>query len=304
MNLKWNRRKGGAALVEKESNQHGKPIHALINTLIQLQELLLVRAEQKVSESDKHLSQLDASIEALYAQIPAPTRTLFQKMQKKDIMAIVPIYNNVCTGCGLTLPISLVYAVRAGEKLFQCTHCARIIYHPEVRPRGVSKTKFGHSEPIKTGIVRFSSQSLMLPNIHAATKDDAMKALAMKIEEEGFVDDGQKLLNEALKREAIINTAVDHGIAFPHVRGVEGGGLTLALATSQKGVSFDAAARALTHIIFFIVIPTAASVFYLRLMSGLAQTFSAKEARQKLLSANTPEELWAALIKTTRFTIK
>lgn len=291
-------------MADNDSTKHGEATHPLINTLIQLQELLLVRAEQKASESDKHLSQLDTSIQALYAEIPAPTRLLFQRMQKKDVMAIVPIYNNVCMGCGLTLPVSLVYAVRAGEQLFQCTHCARIIYHPDVRPRSVSKKKAGRTEPAQTGIARFSSHTLMLPNIQAPKRDDAIRELAFKMEAEGFVDDGDKLLNLALDREAIINTAFDHGIAFPHVRGVEGGGLTLALATSQKGVSFDSSVRVLTHIIFFIVIPTAASVFYLRLMAGLAQTYSSKDARQKLLAANTPEALWTALVKTTRAAIK
>ncbi len=289
---------------ENDSTKNCEATHSLINTLTQLQELILVRAEQKVSDSSKHLSQLDTSIQALYAEIPPPTRALFQRMQKKDVLAIVPISNNVCTGCGLTLPVSLVYAVRAGEQFFQCTHCARIIYHPDVRPHGIGRKRAGRTEPPQTGIARFSSHTLMLPNIQASKRDDAIRELAMKMEAEGFVDDGNSLLNEALKREAIINTAVEHGVAFPHVRGVEGGGLALALATSRKGVSFDSSTRTLTHIIFLIVIPTAASVFYLRLMSGLAQAFSSKEARQKLLVANTQEELWTALAKTTRSTIK
>ena len=93
-------------------------------------------------------------------------------------------------------------------------------------------------------------------------------------------------------------------MAFPHVRGVEGGGLTLALGINRKGVRFDTAGRGLTHIIFFIVIPTAASVFYLRLLSGLTQTFYRKDAREKLLAAQNSEELWSALVKTTRYTIK
>ena len=144
----------------------------------------------------------------------------------------------------------------------------------------------------------------MVPLLQSNERDEAISELAFKMEKEGFVDDGARLYEEVLQREAVINTAVDHGIAFPHVRGVEGGGLTLALGISNKGVRFDPIARMLTHIIFFIVIPTAASVFYLRLLSGLMQTFTCKEAREKLLSAKTADKLWAALVKTTRSTIK
>lgn len=254
--------------------------------------------------SNKHQSQLDSSIDALLYSIPDDTRSLFQRIEKKDVLAIVPISNNVCSGCGLTLPVSLVYAVRAGEKLFQCTNCARILYYPEVRPRRISRRIPGRSEPRRTGIARFSSLSLMVPHLRSTDRDKAIEELAMKMEAEGFVDNGTKLVDEVLEREAIMSTAVDHGIAFPHVRGVEGGGLTLALGINHKGIKFDSTERTLTHIVFFIVIPTAASVFYLRLLSGLTQTFSKKDAREKLLAAQTPEELWQVLIKATKNTIK
>lgn len=292
-------------MADNNRGDSGKATHPLTNTLVQLQELLLVRAEQEAADSDKHLSQLDTSIQSLIDELPPETRSLFQKIYKKDALAIVPISNNVCLGCGLALPVSLVYAVRAGQRLFQCTNCARIVYCPDARPRHVAGRRGGvRMEPAQVGVSRFSSHSLMLPNIRSGKRDDVIKDLAFKMEEEGFVDEGGILLKEALKREAIINTAVDHGIAFPHVRGVEGGGLTFALGTSRKGVSFDPSSRALTHIIFFIVIPTPASVFYLRLLAGLTRAFSARDARQKLLAAETPESLWAALVKATRTAIK
>lgn len=279
-------------------------IHPLMNMLVQLQELILVRSEQEAAQSDKHLSQLDESILSLRNDLPPDVRMLFQKIEKKDLLAIVPISNNVCSGCGLTLPVSLVYSVRAAEKLHQCTNCARILYYPEARPRRMSKKIGGRFEPRRPGIARFSSPSLMITDLEATDRDEAIAMLSHKLADEGFVDDGDKLIAEAIKREAIINTAVNHGLAFPHVRGVEGGGLTLALGICPKGIRFNPADRALTHIIFFIVIPTAASVFYLRLLSGITQTFSKKTARDKLLAAKDSKDLWDALVKTTRNTIK
>jgi PTS system fructose-specific IIC component len=250
------------------------------------------------------MSQLDSALEALRANLPPDTNQLFQKIEKKDLLVIVPISNNVCTGCGLILPVSLVHAVRAGEKLQQCPNCARILYYQNFLPRRVSKKMGGRFTPRRTGIARFSSQELMIPSLKATERDNVIAELAGKLVEEGFVDNGAKLLDEALKREAIMHTAVDNGLAFPHVRGVEGGGLTLALGISRKGIKFDAADRALSHIIFFIVIPTAASVFYLRLLAGLSQSFLKKELREKLVSSDTPEELWNILLKATKTTIK
>lgn len=280
-----------------------KTIHPLINMLAQLQELSLVRSEQDATSQENHMEQLDLSIKTLTEQLPIDIRTLFLKCQKKDPLAIVPISNNVCCGCGLALPIALVYAVRACEKLYQCTNCARMLYYPEVRPRRVSHKQARRSEPRRAGIARFSSLSLMIPALKGVERDDAIAELALRMEHEKFVDNGAKLVEEALQREAILNTAVDYGLAFPHVRGVEGGGLTLALGISRKGINFEPGDKTLTHIIFFIVIPTAASVFYLKLLAGLTQTFSKKDARDKLIACKTPEELWATLTKSTKQTI-
>ncbi len=128
--------------------------------------------------------------------------------------------------------------------------------------------------------------------------------LCQKLEDEGFVDDAGKLLEAALQREAIVSTAVESGLAFPHVRCIEGGALTLALGIAPKGIKFDPAGKASTRIVFFMVIPTAASAFYLKLLSGLAQVFQKAENRDKLLEADTSEKLWKALMKTTRLVIQ
>jgi len=130
-----------------------------------------------------------------------------------------------------------------------------------------------------------------------------VRELADKMEKEGFVEKADKLTEAALKREAILGTAVDHGLAFPHVRGVEGGGLTLALGISEKGIAFNSDPKHLTHVMFFMVIPTAATAFYLKLIAGLAETFMPNEARNSLLAEEDPLKLWKLLKKLTRRSI-
>jgi mannitol/fructose-specific phosphotransferase system IIA component (Ntr-type) len=77
----------------------------------------------------------------------------------------------------------------------------------------------------------------------------------------------------------------------------------LALGTSKKGVLFGEDG-VLSHIIFLITIPTAVSAFYMRLMAGLTETFLKEQNREALLLAETPEQLWKALVKATRYSIK
>ena len=79
--------------------------------------------------------------------------------------------------------------------------------------------------------------------------------------------------------------------------------MTLALGVAKKGIRYDEAGS-IVNLVFFITIPTAVSAFYLRLMSGLTETFLKEQNREAMLAAETPELLWKALIKATRYTIK
>ena len=180
--------------------------------------------------------------------------------------------------------------------------CTRLLYFEDGLPRNVGKAP-RRSEPRKVGIARFSASTLMIPRLAATTREEAIQELATKMQEASFVDDAGKLVDAALKREAIVSTALDHSLAFPHVRGVEGGGLTLGLGISAKGIKFDGHDKGPTKIIFFMVIPTAASAFYLKLLAGLAETFSDADARKALMAEESPEKLWKALIKLTKKTI-
>jgi len=277
-------------------------MHPKINHLIQLQELTLIRTEQKAHRHGHRLDELESSIRALTEQLPADIQVLMARMQKRDPIITVPMANGTCTGCGMKIPTSLVQAVKVSSNLQVCPICTRILYFQDGLPRRVGAAP-RRGDPHKVGIARFSAPGLMISKLEASTRDEAIRELAQKMQAEGFVDDAEKLVDSSLRREAIVSTAVDNGLAFPHVRGVEGGGLTLGLGLSGKGIKFDGYDKALTRIVFFMVIPTAASAFYLKVLAGLAETFSDAEARKALLAEESPEKLWKALVKLTKKTI-
>ena len=275
----------------------------VINLLVQLQELIVARAQQEAGMPGAQLDQLDASIASLKKEIPSDVSQQFGRLLQKSPLAIVPVVNGVCTACGMTLPVSLVHQVHAAEKIYHCPACARLLFYRESSARNTRKAP-RRSDPPKIGIERFSAEALMVPALKGADRDAVLAELCQKLAAEGFVDDAGKLLESALKREAIISTAVENGLAFPHVRCVEGGALTLALGIAPKAIKFDPAGKASTRIVFFMVIPTAASAFYLKLLAGLSQVFQKAENREKLLEADTSEKLWKALMKATRLVIQ
>ena len=275
----------------------------LIKHLIQLQDLIAARAQQQASMATSGASQLDKNIKTLTDELPPDLRSHFTRLIQKNIEAFVPITGSNCSGCGYALDKSTVNHIHAGEELARCPNCTRILYYPDVPiTRRTPRRRWG--DPIKRGIERFSTLGLMIPSLQGGTKEEVLREMSENLCEFGFVDNCDNLYNAALHREAIVSTAVANGMAFPHVRGVEGGGLNLTLGISKKGVKFGAPKDHLTKIFFFMVIPTAASAFYLKLLSGLTQSFAKKEARDLIMTCKTKEELWKALIKATRKTVQ
>ena len=271
-----------------------------INILNQLQELVLTRDEHRRMGDGSHMAALDQSIDDLASRLDPQPRALYDRLYKKDHVVMAPMSNGCCAVCGMSLPISQVQQVRLAKTIQTCSSCGRMLYNEEEdAPRRVG-TRQGR-EIRKTGVSRFSAEELMVANLKSKAAEGAIRELAEAMQRGKFVSNADALVSAAMEREAVLSTAVGINLAFPHVRGVEGGGLTLALGVSRDGVDF---AGNRVNLVFFSVIPMAVSAFYLRLMAGLAEAFGKEENRAALLAANDSASLWKAFIKATRYTIR
>jgi PTS system nitrogen regulatory IIA component len=271
----------------------------ILNHLIQLQELDFALAEEKASSSKMPLAQLEKSVAQILKQLPEELAERYQRLHKRNPLAVVPVMHGTCPPCGIALPPALVNAVKAAEQVQYCPHCGRFLYFPETVARQQRKPAAG-DRPVAAGIGRFSAPQLMIPKLSATTREEAIAELAQMMAQQGFVENADTIIELALRREAIVSTAVEHGLAFPHVRDVEGGGLTFAVGLKGKGLDFGAPDGKLTKIIFLMAIPSPASAFYLRLLTGLVRSLGETDARKALLDCETPEAMWKTLGKLTR----
>jgi mannitol/fructose-specific phosphotransferase system IIA component (Ntr-type) len=273
----------------------------VIDELIQLQEFYFALSEHQSLSPRADVEEFEKLIRGLVENLPPEVASLCQRLRKKHLAVIVPIVHGVCSACGVALPTSQMYEIELAERVHQCPSCSRILYSRHGAPRQLRGV--GPIGKPRTGVARFSNSSLMYPNLEADTREGALSELIHLMAKEGFVENPEGLLEAALNREALMSTAVNHGLAFPHVRGVEGGGLTFSLGLKREGLKFGAPDGGLTHIIFFIVIPSAASAFYLQVLSGLVEAFHSKDSRDTLLKCTTPEESWEALVRISGKTI-
>ena len=272
-----------------------------INTLSQLQELVLIRDEHHQTGDGSHLAKLNESIDAMRAKLVPQAGALYDRLYKKHHVVISAMTNNCCAVCGMQVPIAQGQQVRLGEHLVTCSSCGRILFAAEEdAARNVTEPADRDDAP-KTGISRFSAEELMLVDLGPVSREEAITALAGAMEEHKFIANADSLVTAALERESVLPTAIDGGIAFPHVRGVEGGGLCLAMGISREGIDWDGQK---VNLVFLSAIPVAVSAFYLRLMSGLMQSFAREPARRSVIEAKDPAALWKALCKATRVAVK
>ena len=275
---------------------------SVINQLCQLQDLILARDEHRQTGNGAHLARLTENIDAMVTSLPDAVRARYNLLIRRNNLIVSPVSENSCAVCGMALPASQVQAVRQCKTVQYCPGCSRVLYEDAEAPRWIGVTA-PRTEPRKTGLSRFSAETLMVPDMVAGSASDAIEILAGQMESQGFISHADRLIQAAMERESMLSTAMDNGLAFPHVRGVEGGSLTLACGVSKEPFTWDASG-AQTNIVFLITIPSAVSAFYMRLLSGLTESFLKEANRKALLNAETQTALWKALLKATRYTIK
>jgi mannitol/fructose-specific phosphotransferase system IIA component (Ntr-type) len=273
-----------------------------VNLLCQLQDLILVKDEHRATGDGAQLSRLNESIDTLMRELPSPLVSYVQRLINRDHVMMAPVHNGCCAVCGMRLPVSQIQAVRQCKAIQYCPGCARILFEDVDAPQWVGAVP-SRNEPRKTGISRFSDEALMVPDMLVGNAQEAIEILAGKMESEGFISHADKLIVSAMEREATLSTAMDNHLAFPHVRSVEGGSLTLACGVSKEPFAWDSDGTPV-NIVFLVTIPSAVSAFYIRLIAGLTEAFLKEANRKALISAETPKDLWKALTKATRYTIK
>ena len=275
-----------------------------INILNQLQEVILTRDEHHQTGDGSHMDSLNNAIDHLTSKLDPQPRGLYQRLYKKDHIFMSPMVKNSCAICSMKLPIAQVQQVKLGERLQTCPTCGRILFdESDDAPHYIGERLSRAEEIRKSGISRFSAESLVIPALKGTTPQDAIAELSAVMAENNFISNPDQLVAAAMDRENMFSTALGHGAAFPHVRGVEGGGLTLAMGVSKKGIVWDDSGEKV-HLVFFSTIPTAVSAFYLRLVAGLSAAFRSSENLDAALGAGSSEELWKVLIKATRKTVK
>ncbi len=266
-----------------------------VNMLLQIQELETVIKEGSLAVSsgkgkEDVKNELKNDIDGLKQNLPFEVVSSFERILSKYGLAVCPMINAKCTGCSMKLPIGLANNILSDKNCISCPNCGRYLFPDEEH-----LAHPGDENKQYKGVARFSSLDLMFPKIKASSKEEAIKFMAGKTAEVGFVENGRDFQEALLRREALVSTSIGKGIAFPHARGIKACGLTLAVGTLERPIQENGNEDPLS-MIFMSAVPIYSSVFYLELVSKLANYFANKTNRDKLLKGKTPQDLWKIMV--------
>ena len=103
----------------------------------------------------------------------------------------------------------------------------------------------------------------------------------------------ESLLRLLLERERASSTAVEKGVAFPHVKIAGLSQLLVVIARSKQGVDFGSLDKKPTHI--FVVLLASEASHYLRMLAQLSKALQKPTCRECVLAAENAREVITVL---------
>jgi PTS system nitrogen regulatory IIA component len=132
--------------------------------------------------------------------------------------------------------------------------------------------------------------------INQTSKHDALVQLADVLATAPQVKDGAELIQEILKREELMSTAIGRGIAIPHVRLSSVTDLVMSVGISKTDIiDFQAIDDTPVRLLIMIAAAYNQHAYYLQTLSYFSAKLKSKELRDALINASTPQEAYDLL---------
>lgn len=101
----------------------------------------LAKHEKEMKEIESEFSSIDSMLDDLYGKSEDMRKKINPDLLKKfDVIkkrksgksVIVPVYEEICSGCHMNIPPQMYNELQKFEELIFCPHCSRIIYWSEM----------------------------------------------------------------------------------------------------------------------------------------------------------------------------
>ncbi|MCY3986825.1 MAG: PTS sugar transporter subunit IIA [Candidatus Dadabacteria bacterium] len=138
----------------------------------------------------------------------------------------------------------------------------------------------------------------VFPRLISTTKPEVLLELSEKLAEAITRLNAQKLNETLFEREEICSTAIDSGVAIPHIKLLDVPDVIMAFARSEAGVDFDSLDGQKTHLITLVIIPeTRSTETLLTLLARISRILARDNVRAKLETSQEASDIYNLLIE-------
>ncbi len=133
------------------------------------------------------------------------------------------------------------------------------------------------------------NKNVMILDLQARTKEDAIDEMINRLVEEGVVSDFATFKEGIMAREALTSTGLGDGIAMPHSKNTAVVEPTVLFAKSSSGVDYEALDGQPTYLFFMIAAPEGANDTHLAALAELSKYLMKDGFADELRQINTPD---------------
>ncbi|MEO0072786.1 MAG: PTS sugar transporter subunit IIA [candidate division WOR-3 bacterium] len=137
---------------------------------------------------------------------------------------------------------------------------------------------------------------LIIPNgvildIKSTNKISVIKELSQILIDNNLITNPEEFFEAILKRENLESTGIGQGVAIPHARTKAVKNIVVVFGRSRTGIDFNSLDGKPSHIVFLIAAPEDKKTEYIIALAKLSKLLRKDEVREKLLKANSHEEV-------------
>lgn len=137
-------------------------------------------------------------------------------------------------------------------------------------------------------------EELIVFDMKSRSKDEAIRELAAKLENTGYVTDIDTYLAAVMKREELSNTGLGMGVAIPHGKSGAVAKACVAFGRSREGIDYQSDDGEPVYLLFLIAAPEAADE-HLRILANISRKLIHERVRNELRQAETTLDVYQAL---------
>ncbi len=148
-------------------------------------------------------------------------------------------------------------------------------------------------------VSEFLNEATIKIGLEAHTKTAAIEELVDLLVEEHEVSLANRatVIQTVMKREEMVSTGMEHGVALPHGAVDCVDDVVAAFGIAPNGVEFESLDGKPAQIIILLILPANKYSASVKTMAGISRILTQAELRQKVLVATTPEEVMDIIIE-------